>query len=569
MSISFALTPRRARGRFSGDMSAASSRANTSSKKGVMRLQSGPSSRQVVVRGFENLAQGDSTLFRPDTSVGEAPVRAPSTDELYLAAAREATRQLQEQNSLVPEGPRRPLRKGPGLFRASSARIAGLLDPYPESHSTSKHSPDALSASSEPATPPSVLTPANWSSSETSSVCDATPERLSTETPTHPPLPPRRLVEPELAATASVAAPAASATPSPPSATPSPPSATPSPPSATPSPPSAPRAYAGEFVKLEDHDRSMAMASLALVAKNIAIDAIAVETEHLRREVVSLSPKTSEDLTGSADAEREPEARLEAKPEPEPQPEPQPEREPTAETSVANADASSSSTSSSPELDAAREENARLRAELNAERDACATLRAEREAWRAERLANAAASSAECLNGDAENVAHETLRALSRALRGEDLSYDAPATRRRAEAVARAGGVTAVLGAMAAHGDSPRVQAMGSEALRRMAESSDAARRLLLSEPDALVGGGGVPVLVGAVRAHADSEKVAGAAGGALVTMAKNDPGKAREAIAEAGGREAILEAATKHPKVSYGDDVAEGELYGWLVSSF
>ena len=101
------------------------------------------------------------------------------------------------------------------------------------------------------------------------------------------------------------------------------------------------------------------MASLALVAKNIAIDAIAVETEHLRREVVSLSPKTSEDLTGSADAEREPEARLEAKPEPEPQPEPQPEREPTAETSVANADASSSSTSSSPELDAAREENAR------------------------------------------------------------------------------------------------------------------------------------------------------------------------------------------------------------------
>ena len=534
MSISFALTPRRARGRFSGEMSAASSRANTSSKKGVMRLQSGPSSRQVVVRGFENLAQGDSTLFRPDTSVGEAPVRAPSTDELYLAAAREATRQLQEQNSLVPEGPRRPLRKGPGLFRASSARIAGLLDPYPESHSTSKHSPDALSASSEPATPPSVLTPANWSSSETSSVCDATPERLSTETPTHPPLPPRRLVEPELAATTPVAAPAASATLS---------------------PPSAPRAYAGEFVTLEDHDRSMAMASLALVAKNIAIDAVVVETERLRREVVSLSPKTSEDLTGSADAEREPEARLVAKPEPEPEP----EHEPTAETSV----------SSSSALDAAREENARLRAELHAERDACATLRAEREAWRAERLANAAASSAECLRGDAENVAHETLRALSSALRGEDLSYDAPATRRRAEAVARAGGVTAVLGAMAAHGDSPRVQAVGSEALRRMAESSDAARRLLLSEPEALVGGGGVPVLVGAVRAHADSEKVAGAAGGTLVTMAKNDPGKAREAITEAGGREAILEAATKHPKVSYGDDVAEGELYGWLVSSF
>ena len=498
-----------------------------------MRLQSGPSSRQVVVRGFENLAQGDSTLFRPDTSVGEAPVRAPSTDELYLAAAREATRQLQEQNSLVPEGPRRPLRKGPGLFRASSARIAGLLDPYPESHSTSKHSPDALSASSEPATPPSVLTPANWSSSETSSVCDATPERLSTETPAHPPLPPRRLVEPELAAT----------TPSP------------RPPRRRPFP-SFGSARVRRRVRHARGPRQVhGDGLLALVAKNIAIDAVVVETERLRREVVSLSPKTSEDLTGSADAEREPEARLVAKPEPEPVR----EREPTAETSA----------SSSPELDAARAENARLRAELHAERDACATLRAEREAWRAERLANAAASSAECLHGDAENVAHETLRALSSALRGEDLSHDAPATRRRAEAVARAGGVTAVLGAMAAHGDSPRVQAVGSEALRRMAESSDAARRLLLSEPEALVGGGGVPVLVGAVRAHADSEKVAGAAGGTLVTMAKNDPGKAREAIAEAGGREAILEAATKHPKVSYGDDVAEGELYGWLVSSF
>ena len=514
-------------------MSAASSRANTSSKKGVMRLQSGPSSRQVVVRGFENLAQGDSTLFRPDTSVGEAPVRAPSTDELYLAAAREATRQLQEQNSLVPEGPRRPLRKGPGLFRASSARIAGLLDPYPESHSTSKHSPDALSASSEPATPPSVLTPANWSSSETSSVCDATPERLSTETPAHPPLPPRRLVEPELAATTPVAAPAASATLS---------------------PPSAPRAYAGEFVTLEDHDRSMAMASLALVAKNIAIDAVVVETERLRREVVSLSPKTSEDLTGSADAEREPEARLVAKPEPEPVR----EREPTAETSA----------SSSPELDAAREENARLRAELHAERDACATLRAEREAWRAERLANAAASSAECLHGDAENVAHETLRALSSALRGEDLSYDAPATRRRAEAVARAGG-------------SPRCWAPWRRTETRRACRLWARRRCegwrrvrtplggFYSRNRRRSSEGGVPVLVGAVRAHADSEKVAGAAGGTLVTMAKNDPGKAREAIAEAGGERAILEAATKHPKVSYGDDVAEGELYGWLVSSF
>ena len=346
------------------------------------------------------------------------------------------------------------MRKGPGLFRASSARIAGLLDPYPESHSTSKHSPDALSASSEPATPPSVLTPANWSSSRPS-VCDATPSVFPRRRPRTRPLPTRRLVEPELAATTPVAAPAASATLS---------------------PPSAPRAYAGEFVTLEDHDRSMAMASLALVAKNIAIDAIVVETERLRREVVSLSPKTSEDLTGSADAEREPEARLVAKPEPEPVR----EREPTAETSA----------SSSPELDAAREENARLRAELHAERDACATLRAEREAWRAERLANARRPPRNVCT--ATRRTWRTRRFARSRRRYEGRIYR---TTLQPRVAARGGGgagggVTAVLGAMAAHGDSPRVQAVGSEALRRMAESSDAARRLLLSEPEALVGGG-------------------------------------------------------------------------------
>lgn len=534
-------------------MSAASSRAKTSSMKGGMRLHSGASSRHVGVRGFENLAHGDSTLFRPDSSSGEAPVRAPSTDELYLAAARAATRQLQVQNSLVLEGPRRPVRTGREPFREGSARVAGLLDPYPEAHSPSKHAPGALSAPSDPSTPPSVLTHANSSNSETSSVGDASPERRSTETaPARPPLPPRRLVDPkpDAVAVAPAVAPAAATAAS-----------------ATPPPPSAPRAYAGEFVKLEDHDRSMAMASLALVAKNIAIDAITVETDHLRREVVALSPKAPRsephEHPGSAEASRsgsaEASGSASAKPEPEPE-------------------ASAASSPSSSELEAARAEIARLRAELDAERNACFTLRAERVAWRAERaelmeerarLADGAASSARCLNGDAETVAHETLRTLSFALRGEDLSYDAPAVRRRAEAVAVAGGVSAVLGAMAAHRDSERVQAVGSEALRRMVESSDAARRLLLSEPEALVGGGGVPVLVGAMRAHADSEDVAEAAGGALVTMAKNDQGKAREAIAEVGGREAILEAATKHPEVSYGEDVAGGDLYGWLVSSF
>ena len=57
----------------------------------------------------------------------------------------------------------------------------------------------------------------------------------------------------------------------------------------------------------------------------------------------------------------------------------------------------------------------------------------------------------------------------------------APGTKARCEEIAKAGGVAAVLGAMAAHPSSERVQSAGAEALRRMAESSDAARVALLS----------------------------------------------------------------------------------------
>ena len=295
MSISFALTPRRARGRFSGEMSAASSRANTSSKKGVMRSNP-PSSRQVVVRGFENLAQGDSTLFRPDTSVGEAPVRAPSTDELYLAAAREATRQLQEQNSSSRRVLGDPCARAPALPRELRARIAGLLS----THTRSRTPPPSTRPTRSPrrANPPRprASSPPPTGAARRPPPCATRPpsvfprRRPRTRPPPRPPGGTRaRRDDPRRRARRV----------------------------GDPFPPSAPRVR-----RRVRHARGPRQVHgdglLALVAKNIAIDAVVVETERSAREVVSLSPKTSEDLTGSADAEREPEARLVAKPEPEP-----------------------------------------------------------------------------------------------------------------------------------------------------------------------------------------------------------------------------------------------------------
>ena len=68
------------------------------------------------------------------------------------------------------------------------------------------------------------------------------------------------------------------------------------------------------------------------------------------------------------------------------------------------------------------------------------------------------------LDGNAETVAYEALECLVKSLRETGNGSKS----QRAQEVARAGGVTAVLGAMAAHVDSQRVQELGAEALYRM-----------------------------------------------------------------------------------------------------
>ena len=98
--------------------------ASSGSLKGGAMLRSG-SLRQVSVRGFENLAQGDSTLFRPE------PGSNADVDEAYIAAARAATLKLQMGNAKATAG-KPPIRAGPRgrtPFRdASAGRVAGLFD---------------------------------------------------------------------------------------------------------------------------------------------------------------------------------------------------------------------------------------------------------------------------------------------------------------------------------------------------------------------------------------------------------------------------------------------------------
>jgi hypothetical protein len=173
-------------------------------------------------------------------------------------------------------------------------------------------------------------------------------------------------------------------------------------------------------------------------------------------------------------------------------------------------------------------------------------------------LRGGAASVGRLLGGDAESTAFETLTVLSHALRGEDLSFDAPGTKARCEEIAKAGGVAAVLGAMAAHPSSERVQSAGAEALRRMAESSDAARVALCSAPEKLMGLGGVPVLIRAMSTNPDSPEIAEAAGSVLVAVAKQ--GDEGEKAVGKEGRAALAEASKNFPEVSY---------YDWLVSWF
>ena len=108
-------------------------------------------------------------------------------------------------------------------------------------------------------------------------------------------------------------------------------------------------------------------------------------------------------------------------------------------------------------------------------------------------------------DGDAENLAVEALVALTTALRGEDAGFDRRAQEQRATAVAKAGGVAAVLGAMASFPSSAKVQASGAEALHRMARASERARELLVAETDEVLGGGGVECLARSVDEFGDA----------------------------------------------------------------
>ena len=99
-------------------------------------------------------------------------------------------------------------------------------------------------------------------------------------------------------------------------------------------------------------------------------------------------------------------------------------------------------------------------------------------------------------DGDAEPLAIEALVALATALRGEDVGFDKRRQEMRATAVAKAGGVAAVLGAMASFPGSRAVQAAGADALARMAGASERAREVLVAEADEVLGGGGVASLL-------------------------------------------------------------------------
>ena len=513
--------------------------ASSGSLKGGAILRSG-SLRQVSVRGFENLPQGDSTLFRPE------PGSNADVDEAYIAAARAATLKLQMGNAKATAGkpPIRAGSRGRAPFReASAGRVAGLFDLSPDSaratvKNPANNTPPQTRVTEPSATPSSVLTPSASAKSETSSEGEVSPEKASAPVEAEP---------------TAEAAPSAAAAPAP-------------------APTLAPREYKGEVVELQDHDRAMGMASLALAAKNIALDAMVTETDTLRDKVEALSPKTAggEGPSGfsgatARDGAAPSAARAGAS-----------EAPSTSEKSRGGSGAAAAyehlvspatSAAHDAELERMRREIARLEAALKKEQQACFTLRAERVAWRhkeqemletLETTREGAASVGRLLGGDAETTSFETLTVLSHALRGEDLSFDAPGTKARCEEIAKAGGVAAVLGAMAAHPESERVQTAGADALRRMAESSDAARRALVSAPDVLMGSGGVPVLIRAMSANPDSPEIAEAAGSVLVAVAKQ--GDEGEKAVGKEGRAALAEASKNFPEVSY---------YDWLVSWF
>ena len=92
--------------------------ASSGSVKGGAMLRSG-SLRQVSVRGFENLAQGDSTLFRPEAGSNA------DVDEAYIVAARAATLKLQMGNAKATAAKssddRLAAGRGPSYLYAKSA----------------------------------------------------------------------------------------------------------------------------------------------------------------------------------------------------------------------------------------------------------------------------------------------------------------------------------------------------------------------------------------------------------------------------------------------------------------
>ena len=173
------------------------------------------------------------------------------------------------------------------------------------------------------------------------------------------------------------------------------------------------------------------------------------------------------------------------------------------------------------------------------------------------RLRAGAAASRRLLGGGRRGRAFEALTVWSHALRGEDLSFDAPGTKARCEEIAKAGGVAAVLGASSGASSPPRQSPVGGRrgcGLQRRT-TLDAARVAFCSAPEKLMGLGGVPVLIRAMSTNPDSPEIAEAAGSVLVAVAKQgDEGE--KAVGKEGARRSPR--VENFPEVSY---------YDWLVS--
>ena len=171
-------------------------------------------------------------------------------------------------------------------------------------------------------------------------------------------------------------------------------------------------------------------------------------------------------------------------------------------------------------------------------------------------------------DGDAENLAVEALVALTTALRGEDAGFDRRAQEQRATAVAKAGGVAAVLGAMASFPSSAKVQSSGAEALHRMARASERARELLVAETDEVLGGGGVECLARSVDEFGDAgnSHILESSGNALLSVAAS--GKT-EAMERRGGRgrAALRRAIETHPDATW-DVMRLQKLHAWIFAS-